>query len=642
MSILSRISPFGPIFGKELRVTSRRKRTYFLRVGYLGTLLLLLLWMYLLIGMSYSWRGNGGSVAQRQMQQQQLGSYFFSMFAMFSVVAAAIISPVLTSTSIGAERLHKTLHVLLMTPITSWQIISGKLLSRLWVALVLIGLSLPVLAVSRLLGGVELSQVGSVLSLVATMAIVGASIGLFFSTLLNRAYAVILLSYATILFFYLFIPVMIGLLWSHQFRAGQDTYFWLLGATHPVAATAMESMPFARMPSSYWPVCVGTNLLLAAALVTASAWMVRRFARKEGSVERVDPTPAALPVPAIVAADGSDAPAAPANIPITRRARRSEVGDNPIFWREMRRPLLTRRWQRITATVICLALLGIVYGVLAGENGLTDRDTQIGFAIVFHGLVWLVASVLAATAIAQEKESDTWTVLLATPIKASRIVRGKVAGVMRRMLWPSVLIVGHFVLFTVAGCIDVGTTAVVLWVIFTTNALWVATGVYCSLRFKTVTFAVIMNLSLAVLLYGMLPLVLFVGGELARPVMSGAVDGLIRGVTPEAPWRDASQLRGEQLAELTLYNLPYYYLGMVVDYGNHRSTWSTPVFGTQRPIADLHMMAYMLGLGYLGAGAWVVHRTGVRFNSIVGRAEQLDDESASPGGGDRAESVEWA
>jgi len=40
---LSGLSPFGPIFGKELRTTARRKRSYVLRVAYLGGLLLAML-----------------------------------------------------------------------------------------------------------------------------------------------------------------------------------------------------------------------------------------------------------------------------------------------------------------------------------------------------------------------------------------------------------------------------------------------------------------------------------------------------------------------------------------------------------------------------------------------------------------------
>ena len=51
-----------------------------------------------------------------------------------------------TATAVSSERLGRTLNVLLATPITAWQIIAGKLASRLLVAITLIGLSLPVLA----------------------------------------------------------------------------------------------------------------------------------------------------------------------------------------------------------------------------------------------------------------------------------------------------------------------------------------------------------------------------------------------------------------------------------------------------------------------------------------------------------------
>src|SRR5438046_2788789 len=43
MRFLLGLSPFGPIFGKELRVAARRRRNYLLRVAYLGGLLLFLL-----------------------------------------------------------------------------------------------------------------------------------------------------------------------------------------------------------------------------------------------------------------------------------------------------------------------------------------------------------------------------------------------------------------------------------------------------------------------------------------------------------------------------------------------------------------------------------------------------------------------
>src|SRR6188474_1368783 len=114
MSLVARVSglsPFGPIFGKELRTTSRRKRNYLLRVGYLALLLITLMMAYATVGLqSY------GGLAQRAQRQAELGVAFFMFFSMFCVIAMGLVGPVLTSTAIGAERLGKTLPVLLMTP----------------------------------------------------------------------------------------------------------------------------------------------------------------------------------------------------------------------------------------------------------------------------------------------------------------------------------------------------------------------------------------------------------------------------------------------------------------------------------------------------------------------------------------------
>ena len=50
-------------------------------------------------------------------------------------------------------------------------------------------------------------------------------------------------------------------------------------------------------------------------------------------------------------------------------------------------------------------------------------------------------------------------------------------------------------------------------VIVTFNSLWIATGVSLSLRCKKVTIAVIINLALPVLLYGVTSLILAIEGD---------------------------------------------------------------------------------------------------------------------------------
>src|SRR4051794_19030306 len=282
---VSAVSPFGPIFGKELRTTARRKRSYALRVGYLALLLLTLMIAYAATG-----RSSGGLV-ERAQQQAELGAIFFAVFSIFCLGAMTLIGPVLTSTAIGSERLAKTLPVLLMTPINAWQIVGGKLFSRLLAALTLIGLSLPVLALVRLLGGVELEQMAAVLCIVTTFTMSCAAIGLFYSALMNRSYAVILLSYLTIGFVYALVPFLIVVATDIPERTG----FRIFQYGHPMFATIIQAVPNGRMlglrPDWWW--CCLVQLGWTALLVWLSTLVLRRSARKAGD-ERVATNPEEL------------------------------------------------------------------------------------------------------------------------------------------------------------------------------------------------------------------------------------------------------------------------------------------------------------------------------------------------------------
>ena len=611
------LSPFGPIFAKELRTTARRKRSYFLRVLYLGSLLLILLAAW-----SADHRGYGGGVAAQQQRQAELGMIFFMCFSMFCVFAMALIGPVLTSTAISSERLHKTLPVLLMTPINTWQIIGGKLFSRLWVALTLIGLSLPVLALVRLLGGVELGQMFGVVCLCAVTALFAAAVGLFFSTFMNRAYAVILLSYAAMMLLYGFVPFVVVTL---LLRGSGSNNMWLerlverlMAMFHPFFSVAMLAGGrgfFIR--TDWWP-CVLVHLGMTALLVLCSALVLRRIARRAGErPSAIDPSadiPLATPAMASVAprTDGTPPPlpvppildyTAARNKPAKYVAQRS-VSDRPVLWREIHRPLMTKRWQSLVGAIACVLLLVISYASL-GARDLGDRDVQVGFAFIFCGLTMLLVAVLAGTAIAQEKESDTWTLLLATPLGAGSIVWGKVIGLMRRMLWPSILIVGHFVVFTVADVISVTSLGVILWVIFTFNTIWIATGVYLSLRLKRVTFAVILNLVLPVLAYlGVLAVSFILGELLAERDDWGEWVGLYAPYTYLLEGINAFSRHG--------YNYSY---------TNPVRPWLA-VFGRVSEGGFLWAV-FWAGFGHLLLSGLIVLYTIGEFDRIVGRAREL-------------------
>jgi ABC-type transport system involved in multi-copper enzyme maturation permease subunit len=275
-----------------------------------------------------------------------------------------------------------------------------------------------------------------------------------------------------------------------------------------------------------------------------------------------------------------------------------EVGNNPVLWRELRRPLVAGTRGRLAGILIILLLI-ISYGCFASVRALHEQELQLIYAVILNGLYWLLVAVLSATAIAQEKESDTWTLLLTAPLSAARIIQAKLLGIAGRMLWPTLLIVAHFTLFLITSVINPAQWFIILWVIITFNVVWAATGLYLSLRVKKVTTAVIANL--------MIPLVLY----LAVPAGMLAIGELIA--------RNA----GEDAAEVTGTYIPYVYLaGAESRRWNLAEPYWFPVAGN---ISESTYVLFSVGMGllYLLIAAVIVRRTVDRFDSLVGRAKQL-------------------
>ena len=301
---------------------------------------------------------------------------------------------------------------------------------------------------------------------------------------------------------------------------------------------------------------------------------------------------------------GSDVRGAAGTAEVTRISR--SVDDNPVLWREVRRPLIGRKSLQIACGIIVVLLLLISYMALAANNDLGDSDAQMGYAIIFNGLLWLVTAVISATAIAQEKESDTWTLLLATPLSARQIVLGKFLGLLRRLVLPFGLIVAHFVVFALCNLISWTAVGCVLWVMISFNSVWLALGLYLSLRCKKVTFAVIVNLLVPIGIYAVVPLL-------------GAILGQLVG----GPHRD-------RYAEAVCYYLPYFYLGSAAEAlrpSGFRDVWmpSSTYNNYNNYPPDFFISCLMVwSLVYLGVATAILAYTTSRFNRIVGRAEQTD------------------
>ena len=178
----------GPIFDKELRVSSRRRRNYVLRCAYIGFISLILL---------FSWystlriRGSGSAVYQVS-RLSLVGRAVVITIVWFQFIATQLMAVVMLSSSMSDEIRTGTLAALMTTPISSFQIVVGKLLSKLLQFVLLLAISLPLLAIIRAFGGVPWDYVVSSVCITLTASIFAGSLSLFHSIIYRHAHRVVI------------------------------------------------------------------------------------------------------------------------------------------------------------------------------------------------------------------------------------------------------------------------------------------------------------------------------------------------------------------------------------------------------------------------------------------------------------------
>jgi hypothetical protein len=169
-------------------------------------------------------------------------------------------------------------------------------------------------------------------------------------------------------------------------------------------------------------------------------------------------------------------------------------------------------------------------------------------------------------------------------------------GVIQTMTWPMVLIAVHFLLFTVGGVLDPIQLGLILMLMVCCNLVWVAAGVYLSLRFASVTVAVIVSLLLPVITYAGVPAVMTILDELTRS-------------------------QGDVVELCALY-VPYYYMGETVSTGVWRDVYM-PVLDQ---VSNVTFVTFAAGAAALHLGAFFAINalTVGSFDRLVGRARQSD------------------
>lgn len=175
----------GAVGVKELRGRMRGRRAFAILSLFLLLLAGFAFMVELMMERTYV-SGFGGNAA---FASAAVGQGIFAALLMLETLLVVFLAPLATAGSISLEREKQTLEMLTATPITSFAIVFGKLLSALvWVWL-LIAASIPLTAVVFVFGGVAPDDLVRGYVVLVVTALGFGAFGLFCSSVVKRTQA---------------------------------------------------------------------------------------------------------------------------------------------------------------------------------------------------------------------------------------------------------------------------------------------------------------------------------------------------------------------------------------------------------------------------------------------------------------------
>lgn len=502
----------GPIFDKELRVSSRRRRSYSLRFFYVVVLMFFVAAVWLSV---VDVRGNA---TVQQSRMAEAGARIITRIVLFQFIAVQILAVIMLSNAISDEIYHRTLGLLMTTPINSLQVVLGKVVSRLLQLVLLLAITLPVLAIVRVLGGVSWGYLLSSLCLTLTAAVFAGSLSLLLSIKNRRTYAVILQTLFLLAAFYFILPMTIGAWWGRgmggmpsivplsMIRSLQSSSL-VIGLIHinPVAGISLTTtqvlMPAMQVLPYYWPLQCIVMLGLSALVLAWATAVVRKVALRQatGQLEPWSkPKRWKFRTPRSTAAEAGDDP----------QGQIKRVLGPPVVWRELRAPFIQGVDNRnnYIGLAVTIGTLLFTYLSWARARYLDESFVHISYVMLFGFLGTVVNVVFATTRITAEKESQSWLLLLATPLSDAEILFGKAVSAVRRCvpLWG--LLAGHVILFVLVGYIHAAAILHLFMLVVWVTCFVTGAGLYFGARFTRTTSAVVAGFALVVGLWAVVPI----------------------------------------------------------------------------------------------------------------------------------------
>jgi ABC-type transport system involved in multi-copper enzyme maturation permease subunit len=500
----------GPIFNREFLTVPRREKHH---VGRLAALILL--WV---IGLT-AWQATVGfNRAANLGETARFGLLFFQIVTYVELTLLLFFSALSAAGTVSLEKDRRTFVLLLLTDMRDYEIVLGKMLGSLLPIVILLAVTLPVLALTLLLGGVSAEQVVQAALVLFATSLAAGSLGGLIALWRERTFQALALSVLALVL-YICLAQAAGIFGAPTAQAWIDPFVALEYVLEPPAnaQTLAPAYGFALVMLGWCVLLNGVGI-----------WKLRRWNPSgEPIMQRDAPSEAELE-----RQDRAQAHASPG------AAR--QVWENPVLWREIRtyaygrRPLLVKIAYGLVLALVCW----FAFGELNRVGGRPSFVAAYGLVPVAI-LSLLLVSAQAVTSITSERDGKALDLLLVTDLSPKEFIFGKLGGVLwntKEFFLPPLLLAMYYaergaLTMTPAGLsgggrflLNLGPLVCVLGALIVLLAFGMVLGLHVALRVENSRLSVVHTLGtiffLSVGALISIYLIIINGGSLSNQLLS--------------------------------------------------------------------------------------------------------------------------
>ncbi len=412
---------FLPIVERELIEASRRRNTYWMRVGVAATGLAIGTWM-----MAFP----------EFRTPSRMGAALFMPLAIIALLYCGFIGVFRTADCLSEEKREGTLGLLFLTDLRGYDIVLGKLAATSLNALYGLMAIVPVLAIPLLAGGVSFAEFGRVVAVCVNTLFFSLAVGLLSSAVSRDERRAMVLAWGLIVIFVIGLPMLGSLAerLARQTNPWWEAAFWvpcpLFAAVHAFEGVQRGT----RFAAYFWP-SVGAVFLLSVFFLGLASWIVPRTWQDRPLSEAAQQRRRRV----------NEFGAPPVAVRVAQRRRLLAI--NPMLW------LVTRGRFKLASVWIFLALGVVIWsiGLMVSPRDWQDDGVYIFSAIVVHTVLkfWVVTE--ACRRFSLDRQSGALELLLSTPMPAADLVRGQAMGITRQFAGPIVVVLVSDLIFCAAG-----------------------------------------------------------------------------------------------------------------------------------------------------------------------------------------------